>query len=104
MRAEDRAAFAVLLYGLGEVFNESVSDDRAELYFFALEDLARSNGPVRREAAHQGASDTSFSRSRRSCIEAVPGTPRTRRRSRGNTCCAKCGGWATSARRRGPTR
>lgn len=39
MNPEDRPAFAVLLYGLGEVYNESVSEDRAELYFIALEDL-----------------------------------------------------------------
>jgi hypothetical protein len=34
----DRAAFAGLLKGLGEAFNEPVSDLRAEIYFAALED------------------------------------------------------------------
>jgi hypothetical protein len=37
--ATDRAAFAGLMNGLGEAFNEPVSNARARIYFEALEDL-----------------------------------------------------------------
>ena len=39
MTATDRRAFAGLMQGLGEAFNEPVSEQRAAIYFAALEDL-----------------------------------------------------------------
>lgn len=39
MTQHDRQAFALFMLGLGEVYGESVSDTRMELYFAALVDL-----------------------------------------------------------------
>jgi hypothetical protein len=39
MRDEDRAAFARMLFAVGDTFNEPVSELRAEAYFDALNDL-----------------------------------------------------------------
>jgi len=39
MTPQDREAFARLMLGLGETFNEPVSDERMEIYFAALADL-----------------------------------------------------------------
>ena len=40
MTAADSKAFAAILHGLGEIYGESVSPLRAELYFRALDDLS----------------------------------------------------------------
>lgn len=39
MTADDRAAFATLMLGIGETYGEPVSDARMEIYFAALVDL-----------------------------------------------------------------
>lgn len=39
MTEQDREAFAVLMFGLGEAYGEPVSDMRIEIYFRALVDL-----------------------------------------------------------------
>lgn len=49
MTDADRATFATLMFGLGETYNEPISDARMEIYFSALSDLSI-------DAVHQAAS------------------------------------------------